>query len=131
MWDAIRKTLGVVVISAAIAENTWLVLYVSAATMAVRHSTNCLDRPLNELAALLVYLATGTSLVAAVWYYERVGHKVVDLWDRLLWTGVALAFVPATTVFFGVCGFIFGPLGWFIGAVLGGAIPYLVLERVL
>jgi hypothetical protein len=87
MWNAFKQTLGVVVISGAIAENTWLVLYVSTAAMAVQHSTNCLDRPLDELAAVLVYLATGTSVVAAVWFYERVGHKVADFWDRLLWRG--------------------------------------------
>jgi hypothetical protein len=133
MWEMVRKTLGAVVISAAIAGNIGVVLSTAAGAAAKRKRGT--DVPLGAVAALVLYTAEGSSAVTAIWFCMRLGGKappiVRDVWDRLLWVGLAMVFVPLTTFFAGGLGLILGPPGWVVGGLLGGAAPYLVLDRLL
>ena len=133
MWEIVRKTLGVVVVSAAIAGNTGVVLHVSAGAAAERARGT--DMPLGAVAAFVVYGAEGSSAVTAIGFCIGLGRKapytVRDVWDRLLWVGLAMAFVPLTTLLAGGVGLIFGPPGWLVAGLLRGAAPYLVLDRLL
>jgi hypothetical protein len=132
MWEMTRRGLAVVIAAAAVSANLGVIY---SATVSItydrQHPDDMFPAGVISVWKWLFYLAIGVSGATAFWFYRRPALQSLDVWDRLQWTGVAMVFVPVTTLISVSIGFFLTPVGWLIAPLIGGAIPYLVLEGLL
>jgi hypothetical protein len=124
-----KKTLAAVVMSIAVLENAGLIWCATGGIIADRQSGT--DMPFGTVFGFLLYLAIGISMVFAWMFFHRSGRVLVEVHERLLWTGVAMAIAPWTAVFSLLQAFWFGSAGWLLALFLGTTAPYVLIAATL
>ncbi len=84
------------------------------------------DLPFGYVAALILYLEVGSSLLAAGVSFLQLTESPAEIDEKLLWLGTALIIAPWYGTLLSFTGILGGPIGLLLTAGAGSAVPILV-----